>query len=207
MKINRFAIVLPVSALLLSACGTDGAPQADAPTVTVTETVTAPADDGEAEVAEEAKAAKEEKAAEEEAAPEPTEEVEPEGDTSEGQASFGDTWTWEDGLEITVSEPEAFKPGEYSAGGEGYDSHVKFDVTIENKSGEPFDASLVYLTMQSGTSEGEEVFDDGLEGSPSTTLLDGRKVTFTSGFGVEDPSDLVLEVTPDFEYDAALFTN
>lgn len=191
MKLTRLATTLPVCALLLSACGTEGTPQADAPTVTVTETVTAPADD-----------------AEDEAEADPTEEkVESDGDSSEGEASFGDTWTWGDGLEVTVSKPGAFKPGEYSAGGEGYDQHVKSTVTIDNKTGEPFDASLVFSTVQSGTSEGEEVFDEGLDGSPSTTLLDGRTVDFVAGFGVEDPDDLVLELTPSFDHDAAIFTN
>ena len=74
-----------------------------------------------------------------------------------------------------MSKPEAFSPDEYAAGGEDYDEHVKFTVTVDNKTGESVDLSGFYMTMQSGRSEGEEVFDtdNNLEGSPSTTLLAG----------------------------------
>ncbi len=174
------------------------APPAAESTVTVTETVTAPpgaAPEETEEVTSEAEPTSEDSA--------------PAGEVSQGQANFGDTWTWEDGTEVTVSKPEPFKPGEYSFGGEGYDDHVKFTVTVQNGTGEALDLSLFYMTMQSGRSEAEEVFDSdsGMEGSPSTTLLDGRSVDFTAGFGVEDPDDLVLELTPSFDHDAAIFTN
>lgn len=160
--------------------------EADAPE-TVTETVTA--------------------VAAEEAEPEEEPEVDPEPEANSGEIAFGETWTWDDGTSVTVSEPEPFTPSEYSAGGEGYDEHLLFTVTVENGSGGPLDLGLFTMTMQSGRSEADQVFDydAGLEGSPYTTLLDGRTVEFEAGFGVEDPDDLVLQLAPTFDHDDAYF--
>lgn len=210
MKLTHLAVTAPTVALLLSACGGGETPDASAPTAKVTETVTAPAAADATVTVTETVTAPPGPAPEETKSAEPTsDDSEPAGEGSEGQASFGETWTWEDGTEVTVSKPEPFQPGEYAFGGEGYDDHVKFTVTVQNGTGEALDLSLFYMTMQSGRSEAEEVFDSdsGMEGSPSTTLLDGRSVDFTAGFGVEDPDDLVLELTPSFDHDAAIFTN
>ncbi len=47
--------------------------------------------------------------------------------------------------------------------------------------------------------------DRGLNGSPSTKLLNGRESTFRLGYNVAAPQDLVLELTPGFEYDSVIF--
>lgn len=67
-----------------------------------------------------------------------------------------------------------------------------------------FDASA-----QSGNVEASQVFDSaqGMEGTPSTTLLPGRESVSTIVFAVTDPDDLVVEVTPGCEYDPAIFTS
>lgn len=145
-----------------------------------------------------------------------TEEVEEAGDdTSEDSEEgsdetheFGSTATYRDGLSVTVSSPSDYTPSESSFGSEGYPHSVKFDVKLVNKSGKPFDPSLVYLSVQSGNTEAEEIFDseNGLDGSPTTTLLDGRESTFPVAFGVSDPKDLVLEVsTGDFDKGTTIF--
>lgn len=46
--------------------------------------------------------------------------------------------------------------------------------------------------------EADQVFDtaNGLTGSPKIAILDGRQSTFTIGFGVDNPSDIVMELSP-----------
>lgn len=118
---------------------------------------------------------------------------------------FGSSWTWDDGLSITVSKPKDYKPSEYS-GQEGYTKYVMFDVTLVNKSTKAWDPSIFFATLQSGNEEAPEIYDSAkLKDRPSTKLLKGREVTFQIAFAVKDPKDLVLEVTPDFEHNAALY--
>lgn len=225
MKTTQAIVAVPVCLVLLAGCGGDDVPPAVRPTsaATVTETVTSPAATGTeatVTVTEPAPAAAAatvtvtetvtaEAAPEPAPAPEPEEDAEPDAEESVGQLAFGETWTWEDGTSVTVSGPEEFTPGEYASGGEGYDHHVQFTISVENGSGEPLDLALFTVTMQSGTSEGDEVFDtdNGMEGSPFTTLLDGRAVEFVVGFGVEDPDDLVMQLAPTWDHDSAFFTN
>jgi hypothetical protein len=71
-----------------------------------------------------------------------------------------------------------------------------------------FDATLFLTTMQSGNVEASQVYDfeQNVGGAPSTTLLPGREAVFKIAFGVSNPADLVMEVAPSFEHEAAIFT-
>lgn len=217
MKLTRLAII-PATALLVSACGNADAPTVVAPTESVTEaapaTQAAPEAPATVTVTQEAP----EPEAKPETQPEPKPETEPEpkekekaagGEVTEGQATLGDTWVYDDGIEVTVAKGEKFEPSDTSAGGEGFDDYVKFAVTVTNNTGESFDPSSTYITVQSGTSEGNQIFDSGanIKGGPSTTLLDGRSVSYDVAFGVDDPKDVVMEIRPSFDYDPAIFTS
>lgn len=122
---------------------------------------------------------------------------------------FGESYEWSNGLVVTVSEPVEFTPSEYAATGGTFDTFLKFDITIVNDSDENYDPSMFYDTLQSGNAEAESVFDSdsGLSGSPSTTLLSGREVAFSVGYGVMDPGDLVMEVAPGFEYESTVWVS
>lgn len=121
------------------------------------------------------------------------------GQQEPGVLSFGQTFKYDDGLAVTVSKPKNFKPSEYAFTSEDWAGYKKFKITVVNNTGETVDVSLFYVTMQSGNEEAEQVFDgeNGLDGAPSTKLLDGRESTFAVGFGVADPDDMVMEVSPD----------
>lgn len=86
---------------------------------------------------------------------------------------------------------------------------VAFTVTIDNGATSNYDPTLFMASAQSGSVEASEVFDseNGFNGPPTTKLLPGRTVTFKVGYGVQDPKDIVLEVTPGFDYDSAIFTS
>ena len=141
----------------------------------------------------------------EEAAVEETEAV-----TSD-RPTLGDTWTYSDGLGVTISQPKVFTPSQDSFGGENSNHHVKLQVTIQNGTGQDFDPSMVYITASSGGSEADEIldFDEGLEGAPMTTLLDGQNTTYEIGFGVNDPADITVEFTDmnDFNRDTTIFVS
>ena len=144
--------------------------------------------------------------------PEPTEEETTDAPPSESvddmTAKFGEAFAWEDGLSLTISKPTAYKPSEYAAAGDKFKKFVVFDVRVVNKTGKTWDPSLLYLTMQSSNQEGDRVFDSSKLGDePNTKLLNGREAKFKVAFGVADPADLVLEVTPDFDHESALFTS
>lgn len=124
--------------------------------------------------------------------------------------TFGRTFTYEDGLSVTVSAPQPYEPSEYAYVGEPAPAaFVAFDVTIVNGTADNYEPAMFNATMQSGNVESSQVFDSeqGMNGSPSTVLLPGREAVFRMAFGAADPADLVLQVTPGFEYDAAIFTS
>lgn len=135
-------------------------------------------------------------------APEP--EAEPQKPSN---LAFGDAMEWKNGLMVSVSVPVEFTPSEYAAGGT-LPYNVVFNVTVTNGSTENFD-SYVYLTVTSGGSAGEQVFDsaNGLTGPPTGVILPGQTITFASGWNIADPASIVLSVAPGFEYQDAIFTN
>lgn len=126
-----------------------------------------------------------------------------------GVLEFGETVNYDDGLSITVGKPEKFKPTEWAAYDKKAPAHVKFKVTIVNGTEEPFDATLVYASVQSGDTEATEVFDsDQMIGeTPQTQLLPGRQASYWIGYGITNPQDIVLEISDALAHDAAIFTN
>lgn len=188
--------LLPVLLALLVGCSTPGADSTagdpprgtNAPTVTVTVTA-----DPEVEPAPEATTR--------EPTPEPT-------TPSSTYSAFGDTYAWTDGVSVTIGPPTTFEPSEFAVVG-GAAAHVSFAITIVNGSAAQYEPGQFSLSAQSGNVEAERVFDSEQDilGSPSTVLLPGREVAFTIGFGVADPSDIVMQVRPGFQYDPAIFTS
>lgn len=122
--------------------------------------------------------------------------------------AFGDTYTYPSGLSVKVGKPEEFTPSEYAFKGEG--THLKFDITLTNDTGEEYDPVLFYASASSGDEESEQIFDgDELGNMPSTTILDGKKVKFSIGFSVLDPADITMEISPSFSFDerSVIFTH
>lgn len=132
------------------------------------------------------------------------------GGTQSGVQAFGKAYTWDGGLSLTVSKPKAYTPSDSSSAmmSKKFKHFRAFDIVVVNKTSEPVDLSLFHATVQSSNEEGEQVFDyaKGFEGSPSTKLLPQRESKFKIAFGLKDPKDIVMEVTPGmFEYDSVIF--
>ncbi|KQQ06182.1 MULTISPECIES: DUF4190 domain-containing protein [unclassified Rathayibacter] len=123
---------------------------------------------------------------------------------------FGDTFAYTDGVTLTVSAPEEFTPTEYAAGADQA-VNVVFTLTIQNGSGQNLDP-FTYADVSSGGVEASRIFDtDGVAGdistSPSTVILPGGSVTWKEAYSLADPASIVMQLSPSFDYQDAVFTN
>jgi hypothetical protein len=140
-------------------------------------------------------------------------ESEPEPSDSESapedtEYRFGQTTVYENGLEVTLSKLKTFKPSEYSSFGDE-DKYVYFTVTIKNGTGKRYDPSEFYTTATTGDDESEQVFDtdNGFNSAPTTKVRAGKTIKFKIGYGVNNKTDFVVEVTPGVtdDYNSVLF--
>ncbi|QCB51317.1 hypothetical protein E5720_20600 [Rhodococcus sp. PAMC28707] len=122
---------------------------------------------------------------------------------------FGQAFTFKNGLSVGVSGPQPFSPSASASTRNAQGEFVSFDVTIVNGSADNYEPAMFSTSLQSGNTEADQVFDtaSGIGGAPSTVLLPSRESQFTIAFEVSDPADLVLQVSPGFEYRKAIFTN
>jgi len=137
----------------------------------------------------------------------PSDAAEPTEEAAEN-AAFGEVFTYDDGISVSVAAPEPFTPGEYASGADQA-ATVVFSVTVQNDSTANFDPALVFTSVSSGGTEADAVYDveQGVQGSPSTTVPAGQSVTWQEAFSVADPAQVVFEIAPGFDYDDAVFTS
>lgn len=136
----------------------------------------------------------------------------PSEDTSEEAEDplykFGDTVTYQSGLQVTVSKPKAFKPSEYAALPDGnFKSFVRVTITVKNTAATRYDPSEFTSSGSSGDKESGEVYDGEIGGSPDTKVLKGKSKSWDIGYGVVKGQDFVLEIRPDFDTEEAIFTS
>jgi hypothetical protein len=123
-----------------------------------------------------------------------------------GTATFGETFTWRDDLSIVVAPGVPFTPSD-TASADDAPAYLVFEITVTNGGTEVYDPAMFTVSMQSGSTEAGQVFDSAQLGdAPQTSLLPGRKATWKVAFGVTDPKDLVMQVSPGFEYRDLLVT-
>lgn len=126
-------------------------------------------------------------------------------------AAFGEVFDYTNGVSISVSEGVAFQPSGTAAGAVDGQTHLAFTITLTNGTNEAIDP-YTYETVSSGGSEASSIFDmdnpiGDVGGSPMTSLLPGKSVSWIVGYSVADPADLVFEASPGFEYEEVIFTN
>ncbi len=121
---------------------------------------------------------------------------------------FGQTYTYQNGLAVTVGTPQPYTPSSSASIGQpAPPALVAFDVTIVNGAQANYDPSQFSASMQSGNTEQQRVFDsaNGIT-LAMTPILPGRESAFTIVFGATNPDDLVLQVRPGYEYTPVIFT-
>jgi hypothetical protein len=125
-----------------------------------------------------------------------------------GPTIFGGTVSYEDGLAITVDPPEEFTPSDWAFYDDA-EAYVRLTITVTNDGTESFDLLWFIVSAQSGQYEATAVYDSeqGLDGAPYTSLLPGRSLSWDEGFGVDDPDDLVLHISPSLDHEEAIFVS
>lgn len=124
--------------------------------------------------------------------------------------TFGDTYTWNDGLAVTISEPTEFTINEFTA--ELYDldagTPILFDVIVDNGTDEELDSIGFHANALSGGKEAEAVFDteNGVD-LPTVKLLPGDTLTYKIAFIVADLDDVRVSWSDlSFDRDQVHFT-
>ncbi|MGR2753366.1 DUF2510 domain-containing protein [Agromyces arachidis] len=144
--------------------------------------------------------------------PVPTEgaEVDEPGTGAFDGLAFGDTMVWDDGVSMTVSEPEAYSPSDLSAGADQAEDLV-FTLTITNDSSENVQP-VVLSTLSSDGTEATRIIDIGADGGqvgipPTTAVLPGESITWREAWSVADADSLTMQTAPSFQYEQVVFTN
>ncbi|OZD81446.1 hypothetical protein CH273_12070 [Rhodococcus sp. 05-339-2] len=140
--------------------------------------------------------------------PDVSQESQPSTAAESTNSTFGQAFTFKNNLAVSVDPPVPYAASASSTAS-GTGEVVAFTITIVNGSSENYDPGLFSVSLQSGNVEAEQIFDSAndIGGGPTTVVLPTREATFQVAFEVGDPSDLVMQVSPGFEYRDAIFTS
>ncbi|CAL9674663.1 hypothetical protein SUDANB95_07747 [Actinosynnema sp. ALI-1.44] len=139
----------------------------------------------------------------------------PGGDTPAAAADTPPTWgqryTWQDGLAVEVSAPTSCTPGEYSAPPD-VARGAKVTVTVINGTDKAFEAGLLSVggDAQFEGRKADKIHDRngpcGGGGLDNATVLPGKTYTFETAYAVgEQPGELQITLQPTFGADKAVF--
>lgn len=123
---------------------------------------------------------------------------------------FGETYTWEDNMSMSVSLG-SYVPTEYAAGADQA-NHILVTVTLTNNSDETYEP-LVMGSMVSGGVKASSITDVGgpvelAVFAPTDPILPGNSITWNEAWSVVDLASLQYSIAPSsFGYDDAIFTN
>ena len=124
---------------------------------------------------------------------------------------FGEVVSYEDGVSISVALIGEFTPTQYAIYNEG-ETPLVFKVLITNNSEEPLEPAAVAEATSGGKPAGfiadagnPEYGDLGL--FPTSVILPGQTLEWYTAFGVTDPADVTMQLSPTlFDHEAAIFT-
>lgn len=127
------------------------------------------------------------------------------------QTTYGQSFTYDNGLVVEVKKPVGFVPSEFADGVEGVEGDpVKIRVNIINGTSGEFVPDTVGVTLVSGGEQATQILDPGsnieLTG-PTRPLGRADVVAFDLAFLVQDPEDVTVTLTPSLGgYDPVIFT-
>lgn len=119
---------------------------------------------------------------------------------------FGQTFTYADGLAVTVDRPTPYDPSSYAAG--NTNPHA-FGVTVRvtNNTGRAFDPTLLSVAMSTAGAPASQVFDSEMGLPPQNQLQPGRSLTYDVAFSTTtDAGEAQVDVVPSFDHEHAVFT-
>jgi hypothetical protein len=128
-------------------------------------------------------------------------------DDTGGRVKIGQTFTYEDGLKVSVVSAKKDTAGQDPVEGNPGDPTAIITIKITNGTGKKFGAGDVWVEVSYGE-YGESAWDlydsNGFVG----TISSGRSKMAKYEFLVEDKkglNDLAIEVTPSWDYDSVIF--
>ncbi|MFJ8010724.1 hypothetical protein [Streptomyces fagopyri] len=127
-------------------------------------------------------------------------------DPSDKTYTLTDTVQYENDVEVSLQKFSRRVSSDVAA--PDHTPYARFTVKIVNGSSKPLDVTGLSVNCQVGDEgqEGESIFDEGLDGSPSTRLLAGRTIVVPWGCALpKKETHIQIEVSPDFESEAAIF--
>jgi hypothetical protein len=121
--------------------------------------------------------------------------------------NFGSTFTWPDGIAVTVSKPAPYTPSSSAAKQTGDKKFISVETTLKNGTKAPIEASQFYAKATTGDREAHEVFDSGqgMGGSPSSTILPGKELKWKTAWGVEEGKPFVMTVSYSFDRSPGIY--
>lgn len=123
--------------------------------------------------------------------------------------AFGQTFTYADGLAVTVDAPRTYRASSTAAG--DINPH-SFEVTVRitNNTGAAFDPTLLQVMMTTGGAQASSIVDPANEiggFAPQSQLQPGRSMTYETAFSTTaDSGEAQVDVVPSFSHDHAVFT-
>lgn len=128
--------------------------------------------------------------------------------TSSNIGALGvDTFTYADGLAVSVSKPEVYTPGKYSAGND-FPVAVRLVVTVTNNSSKAFDPTLFQVDASFGGQSASRIFDSAndIGSAPQTQVLPGKSISFPVAFSIiEGGGELQVDTTPSWSHNSSVF--
>lgn len=104
---------------------------------------------------------------------------------------FGSTFTWDDGVALTIGNPTPFTPSQTAFPSK---PGVVMDVTVKNESQEPVNPFMISMQATSGEQQAEQIFDtENSVGAPTASVLPGRSLKFKVAF-TKPSNDFTLQV-------------
>ncbi|WP_022889500.1 hypothetical protein [Agromyces italicus] len=135
----------------------------------------------------------------------------PEAPAQPGVTLLGGTFTYDDGVAITVAAPTPYTPSEYAAGAT-LANNVTMTFTVANESEETLEL-LAMPEVTSGGVAGESITDlsnDQVALEPfggNANVLPGQSFSWTMAYSLADLADVTVSVSPaPFSYDTAIFS-
>ncbi|MFI7315392.1 DUF4190 domain-containing protein [Streptomyces venezuelae] len=117
------------------------------------------------------------------------------GTHSEDALRFGDTFTYDDGVKVTVAKPSPYRPGPYAIGHADGNEALTVRITVVNGSGSTIGLDLSTVTFKDADgAQGEMIFSGDMPRELAGKLQPGERSTATYAVSLPRDAASVLEV-------------
>lgn len=119
-------------------------------------------------------------------------------------AGYADVWTFDSGIRVSLTPPEAYTPDPSAAGGGTHPEFVVFTVRVENEAAAPFRPGDGLVGVESLGGAGTLVIDsaNGAYGGPWGEIAPGEAQEQVYAFGVDDADDVYVHVETGYGADS-----